>query len=340
MDKPFNTLAQSVAKYKPESVQLITGYGSDATNRKLTDNRARRKLITQSVAHKLIEYAESEGDAKAVKKYWNIYYCHNVQKKSKGRTYGGYCKNKLCSLCAANRKAELIRKYLPVISEWKDPYFVTLTAKACKAHQLDKRIDNVLRAFQIIKNRFRDRHRRRKMPKFKGIRSIECNFNQKKRTYNPHIHLIIEGEDMAEALRLEWAKLWTENFVNIKGQYKRNIKREKVDDLIETIKYSTKIFTEVDNDKKGTTRIYIAAIHTIDKALAGHQLFRSFGFTLPKEATREPKGTRAAVGVNLMCYDRKQANWINDETDEVLAPYFPDIDLLMKLQYHMDHKRK
>ncbi len=329
-----------MASSTPKSVELVTGYGSDATNRQLTDNRAKRKLITQSVALKLIAYAESEGDKKALKKYWNIYYCQNTVKESQKRTYGGYCKNKLCSLCAANRKAEFIRKYLPVISKWKDPYFVTLTAKACKAHQLDKRIDNVLRAFQIIKNRFRYRHRRGKMPKFKGIRSIECNFNQKKRTYNPHIHLIVEGEEMAEALRLEWAKLWTENFVDLQAQHKRNVKREKCKDLIETIKYSTKIFSEVDNNNKGTTRIYIAAIHTIDKALSGHQLFRSFGFTLPKEAAREPKGTQAVIDAKVMKYDRKQANWINEASDEALAPYYPDIDLLMKLEYHMDKVRK
>ena len=251
MDNQFNTLAQSAVNKTIKSAKILNGYGSDAMDKELTNNRSKRKLITQSIAIKLIEHAKGLGDEESVRKYRNIYYCQSRVTLNEGRTHGNYCGNRLCTVCTANRKAELIRKYLPIISTWEDPYFVTLTSKACKSHQLSKRVDDVLRAYQIVKNRIRDKYRRNKCEKLVGVRSLECNFNPRKKTYNPHLHLIIRGKEMAELFRVEWQKLWTSDYANMRAQHKRSVKTERLDDMVETIKYSTKVFTELDKNKKG-----------------------------------------------------------------------------------------
>lgn len=335
-----HTLAQVAVKGLSQKVDLITGKGSDCLNDKLTKNRAKRKLVSQSVAAKMITYAQSIGDEESAKKYRNTYYCQSELKEVEGRTYGNYCGNRLCTVCTANRKAELIRKYLPIIASWKDPYFVTITAKACKGSELKKHVANVLIVFGKVKDRIRDKNRRGKCERLVGIRSLESNFNPKMRTYNPHIHVIVDGEDMANLIIQEWQSVWTHVFADSQAQHKRAVKKEKINDLIEVIKYSTKIFTEPEKGQRGREKIYIASLHTIDKAMRGRRLFASFGFKLPKGAYKEPSGTSVSIGVRKFKYSRSMANWVDPETDEVLSDFHPDLDLLMRIEYWTDTTRK
>jgi plasmid rolling circle replication initiator protein Rep len=328
------TLAQSAAKELPESATIVTGNGSDATNKKLRNNRAKRKLITATIALKLVDYSKSIGDEVAEKQYWKMYRCQQVITKANGRTYGRYCKHRLCTLCTANRKAELINKYLPVISGWEDPYFVTITSKACSGIKLKARINNVIRAFQIIKKRIRDKHRRGKCQRFIGVRSLECNFNPIKRTYNPHFHIIVDSVEMADLIIEEWTNLWTKDFASIKAQHKRRVKKEKVIDLIETIKYGAKIF--VDPEKKGSPKVYAAALHNINEAMKGHRLFDRFGFNLPKGSKLVPKGMQVVTNSETIEYNLQKQNWIDVETCERLTDFIPNASLSYILDNQID----
>lgn len=99
-----------------------------------------------------------------------------------------------------------------------------------------------------------------------GIKTVECNFNPKNRTYNPHLHLIVPGKQMAETIIDEWLNLWTEKFTHRDAQNLRKV-ADKEKDLIEVIKYETKVFTEPDGKKsrgkKGTAKIYSRALDNI-----------------------------------------------------------------------------
>ena len=297
-------------------------------------------MISQTLALKLITYAEGEGDEEAQIKYWRTYRCQNVIKKVNGRTYGNYCGNRLCTVCSKNRRAELIRKYLPVLETWNDPYFVTLTAKACPAHELRARLKSFLHAFKLVRRRIDYKHKTGKCEKLIGIRSLEANFNARKKTYNPHFHVIVDGKEMAELLRQEWKRFWKDEFSNLEAQHKRKVKKDKRKELIETIKYSTKLFSEVEKGKKGNSKMYIAALYTIDRAMTGRRLFDRFGFDLPAESKRVPKGTRFAINVETFKYDLKRANWISTETDEVLHPHYPKLETLRLMEYKSDMNRK
>jgi hypothetical protein len=52
------------------------------------------------------------------------------------------------------------------------------------------------------------------------------------------------------------------------------------------------VFSEVEKGKKGNTKMYIAALCTIDRAITGRRLFDRFGFDLSKESKRVPKGRK------------------------------------------------
>ena len=65
-------------------------------------------------------------------------------------------------------------------------------------------MDRTMRAFDRIHNQCKKRHQRGKGIKLIGIKLLECNFNPAKQTYNPHFHLIVPNEEIAELLKSEW----------------------------------------------------------------------------------------------------------------------------------------
>jgi hypothetical protein len=87
----------------------------------------------------LIDVAKERGAKDREKAYWNTYPCQNIVYTANSKIYAPFCKNRFCTYCCGIRKAELIKKYLPVLQSWKDRYFVTLTVKAVKANQLTQR---------------------------------------------------------------------------------------------------------------------------------------------------------------------------------------------------------
>ena len=209
----FNTLAQSETKKQHivsnKKAIKVSGEGTEVSNNKRLSNRAKKKMITQKVVKSLIEIGENKGDKELQKMLWNTYYCLSKVYLNNGRVHGNYCKTKVCTVCNGIRKAELINKYLPVINTWEEPYLVTLTARSVPAKSLNKRIDQMLQGFRMITNKYKTRHQRGKSIKLMGIRSLECNFNPKRRTYNPHFHIIVPNIETAEILKKEWQILLT-----------------------------------------------------------------------------------------------------------------------------------
>ncbi len=263
---------------------MVNGKGSDLQNNKAIKGRAKRKAVTQVMALSLIDVAKQKGFDDWQKSFWNTYYCQNKIHTANGRIYGKYCKNRFCTLCCAIRKAEIINRYLPVIEQWQEPYFVTLTIKAYPKQYLKKAIQKILNGFRLIVAKHKKRYQRGKGIKLVGIKSLESNFNPIKKTYNPHLHIIVENKAMAELLISEWLQIFTSKYTDRKAQDMTPI-TNRVKMLIEIIKYGSKIFTEPDIAKKqqSTERdIYAAALFNIFEAMKGQRIFDRFGFNLPK----------------------------------------------------------
>ena len=142
---------------------------------------------------------------------------------------------------------------MPVIQTWEQPYFVTLTIKAVQAARLRSLLRKVMQGFKMIKDNYRKGNLRGTGIKLIGVKSLECNFNPKAKTYNPHLHLIVASKEIADILKSEWLSLWTCKWANSKAQRSRKVENTERD-LIEIVKYDSKIFTKLDFNQKAKTK--------------------------------------------------------------------------------------
>lgn len=315
--------------------QIIKGKGSDLADKKLQQNRGKKKMITHVIIRAMLEIAERKGNKRFIKSLWNAYYCLDKITTGNGRMYTTYyCKSRICTVCAGNRKADLINKYYPIIQKWEQPYFVTLTVKAIPAKNLNKWInEGMIRGLNRLIEKYRKRNLRGKGSKLIGIRTLECNFNSTKRTYNPHFHLIVANKEMAEILIDEWLQLWRSDnkvYTVRKAQDMRPIKNLERD-LVETIKYGTKIFSQPDPDKKkrikGSERIYGAAIYNVLNAMKGRHLMEHFGFKLPVVKKEKMDAITLTDSENWK-YDPTKLDWGNEQTNEALMNFCPSEELI------------
>jgi len=90
--------------------------------------------------------------------------------------------------------------------------------------------------------------------------------------------------------------------------------------------------------KDKTYKIYGAGLHVIHKAMEGHRLFGSFGFTLQSKAVSTNKG-RSVREFENWSYDTNIADYVNMVTGQVMTNYLPDQGL-EELLYEIDVLRK
>ncbi len=340
----FNTLAQSgtapITKLKDKPPITVKGSGTELSNSRAMRNRSKKKTITQKLILCLIDVAIKKGEQERIQAYWNTWHCQNRIYSSGGRVYGKYCKNRFCPVCCGIRKAEIINNYLPAIQKWKAPHFVTLTLKAVPANQLKKRIIDMFIAFRKIIDKFRKWHTKGKSIKLAGVKSLECNFNPVKKTYNPHFHIITPDKATANLLMQEWCKYWGYGITNKSGQDIREVNDpEKC--LIEIIKYFSKIFTAPDMIKKPEKKvapvIYVSAIDNIIWAMKGRRIFDRFGFDLP--AKPKIKGGKALITTQYdeWIHSPKQTDWINaEDSDQLLTGYVLTSELMAILDNNIN----
>ena len=344
------TLAQKRTNYifsmNERPPTILFGKGIDLCDEQVMQNRAKKKFITQKLILALIDVAIANGDFEFAQTYWNTYHCLNKVHKSNGRLFGKYCKNRFCTICTGIRKADIINRYLPTMKRWKKPYIVVLTTRAIFAEELKERIDQMMIWFAQILDCCRKRHNRgigmKPAIKLVGIRAIECNFNPQEQTYNPHIHLIVETREMAETIKDEWLKRCTPECALHYGQYRATISNlEK--ELVEVVKYCTKIFTDPTTEKEKKKvkykkikdpKIYVRAYHNIIMAMLGHRIFDRFGFNLPKNPkTTSRKETKEYEDWG---YSTLMNDWINKETQDFLTGYQPSNELVSILDNDID----
>lgn len=336
------TLGQNGTAKPGQRAVSVSGKGSDLSNNETLQGRAKRKLITRNMTFHLMDVAKAKGEHEKLNSLWNTYYCQNEIISANGRFYGKYCKNRFCTLCCSIRKAQIINRYYPTIETWDEPYFVTLTVKACDGKKLRLMVSKVLQGFQRIKDRHKKNYLRGKGIKLMGVKSLECNFNPAKKTYNPHLHLIVANKEMAEIIIRDWLKLWTPKFAQRQAQDMRKIFNAQTG-LIEIIKYGSKTFTEPDMKKKGTEasyHIYVAALDNILAAMKGKRIFERFGFNGEKTETFETAEPQQITDYKEFEYNPAISDWQNVNTTEVFSGYKPKPQLSAILANCVDNVRQ
>lgn len=284
----LDTLAQLVTEpqnssKKEDNIKLIPCTHED--DKETLQKRAYRKYISTALSLRLVDASKINPKSSLKKSYFNSYHCCSVIAiHSSGKVKGSYCKNRWCMVCNSIRTAVLIHKYMPIIEDWDDKYFVTLTLKNVKGRDLQKTIKQMTKTVTEIKATIRQRHVRGKNDRYIGLRKLECTYNPNTNEYHPHFHFIIEGYDNAHELYYKWIE--KTKTARYKGQ---DIKRADDNSAKELFKYFTKITTSIKN-KKGDVldvKIYADAMDVIFNSIKGMRTFQHFGFKQKKKVLAE-----------------------------------------------------
>jgi hypothetical protein len=317
--------------------RMVHGFGSDLSDIAALSGTAKRKFVTRGLVLHLIEIAKERGEEEYVRAYRNVLYCQDRVLTAEGRLHSTYCKSRICTVCSSIRKAMLINKYGPVIQSWPDPYFVTLTVKAVTAEKLGATLKEMTEVFGRILEKHKKRNQRGTGLKPMGLRCLECNFNPVQRTYNPHFHIITSDAATSKMLIVEWLKAWTKEFTSPWAQDQRKVKSLE-GDLVELIKYGSKIFTEPDMKKgKGhiPSMVYVAAPHNIICALKPFRLIERFGFNVPKKPNVTPSPL-ILKQYSEWLFEPTLNDWRNMETREVLTGFRPSPLLQILMEQNMN----
>ncbi len=338
------TLAQKGTGDKGKVLQIgeiVRGEGTQLSNHIQLKKWARKKVISQKAMLALIEIAELKGANKRVKAYWNTYYCFTNVISSGDRLYGHYCKNRFCPICKGIYKANVLNKYLPTLKEWVDLTLVTLTVKSPFAIDLNKRIDEMYEVLKRILKKYGARNKRGKGFRFMGLRSLECNFNPRYKTYNPHFHILVPSRAIAKILRAEWIqegrKKWGYYSISERAQNCRTTKGV-IKDIIEVVKYTAKFF----NPTKGTNEppmFYAAAYDNIVAALDDRRVFERFGFNLPQQENKLSKKTHVEH-FKKWGFIWSESDWLEEEGALLLSNYITPKNLVKLLNENIDLKLK
>lgn len=309
---------------------MLIGKGSDLNANEYGKRKCKKKAVTQALVLRLADIARKSGREDLRLMFWNTWHCQNKVSTHDGKLFSKYCKNRFCTVCQSIRKAEMINKYYPVLQSWQDAQFLTLTVKACSKNMLNTMLRKCLQGINRIIDKYDKRAYRGKGKKLIGIRSLECNFNPIKRTYNPHLHMIVPDRETAEIFIKEWLAIWSfknsakKPLADRKGQFYRPVKNMGKD-LIEVIKYNTKVFTDPKDDKKptGIVKLYARAFYNIVAAMQGIRLFGTFGIKLPK-TNKEPTPARIVTDYEEWQYIPEYNNWQHTENELTLFGYTID----------------
>lgn len=175
-----------------------------------------------------------------------------------------------------------------------------------------------------------------------GIKSLECNFNPLRKTYNPHLHLIVPNMASAELIVSEWLETSKSKWTNRLGQ-KIDLIYNKEKILLEIIKYSSKVFTEPDPNRrskykeKASHKVYAKALYNILVAMKGHRLFDRFGFNLPS-CTKNKIKEHWTTKYEEWHYNSFIHDWFSKESGEVLSNYRPSKELLSLIENDINNE--
>ena len=277
-------------------------------------SRARRKWLSSNMALSFIDYVKNPFNklptdverARLKKSLWNWYYCASAIVMEGDKLTTKYCDSRLCLVCCSIRQARLIRKYQPIIDEWNEGQFVTLTLVSVKADALRDRVGYMNSVFTKIKNKYYGKGLRGTGEAFVGIKKIEITYNDKMDTYHCHFHILVKTRSMAVNLRDEWLNRTAHLNTSIKGQDIRPITKGSG---MELFKYATKIVSKVDNL---TDTVYHNLV--ILNALKHKKSIRHFGFKVEDVNDDIDDISADVVGEDMYDCDRPMYdvfNWVD-----------------------------
>lgn len=277
-------------------------------------NRARSNTIKNVLTFRLIDlHSENE------RAYWRMYRCTQLIYQDGYEMTTRYCNNRFCIVCGRIRTAKAMNAYMAELKAMEELRFVTLTIKAVRVEDFQ----DAVRGMQSTFRRILDKQRKRGAP-MRGIRKLEANYNEKAGTYNPHFHILMEGEAEAQTLLAEWLERYPQN-----SKDAQSIENADEATVIELFKYFTKIFKEED----GRFKIHPRAMDDLYTNLKGRRTFQPFGGVRAQTETDKTEEVIEQFREELeneiqavWLWSDEQTDWIDFNTGQCLTGYTPDKD--------------
>lgn len=301
--------------------------------------RARGKYLSQHLAlalvdveNKRIERGELPPPGRGrnmLAAYWRSYHCGSELRKENGKLVTTLCRCRWCTVCAKIETARLIKLYGPVIKQWPDAHFVTLTARAVQGARLRETIRERNRIFATIVRQFNQRFRRGLEPHLlRALRKLETTYNDARRTFHPHLHVLTATLEEAEFLRREWLRHYGDDAV----AHAQDIRKADEGTLLELFKYLAKLTAgggKANNDA-GLEYINAEALNEIFHACAGMRTFEAYGVgplageddDAPDEELDELAEAVLDRGERWL-WNRAATDWVEVRTGEFLTNYRP-----------------
>jgi hypothetical protein len=184
------------------------------------------------------------------------------------RVQGKYCRQRWCLVCNRIRTAKLIAAHLPEMATWVDPHFVTLTIPNVQGPQLHAVIRKMLSTMPRLARGIR----RTDGLELRAVRKLETTYSARRGDFHPHLHLIVNSEEAAHALKRRWMKAFPT--ADTKAQDVRRCEGPKA--MRELFKYFTKLVIRgLDGERTAPPPL---ALDTMFKAVKGLRTFQPMGF--------------------------------------------------------------
>lgn len=319
--RSFNTLAQlgttcdSGREIAPNDMPQLAPITRKEQTRTL-EKRAKSKYFSQSLAVKLLK--ASGGMGVLSNGYRRTLLCSSdIVVGEDGRAVAHYCKNRWCVVCNRIRTAVTLKKYGPILEQWDDAHFVTLTVRNVTGNELPTTVTAMTNTIQRIAGRLKKRAQRGQCDKFIGIRKFECTANAGRDDFHPHFHFIVRGEGNAHALRRAWLNEFTGHAV----PHAQDVQKADTGSIQELFKYASKLVVKVEG--RAGRGVYADMQNVIFESIRGMRTLQSFGFKLPAidDGELQSAGDNEVEGAMpdaFFVYDHEVANWVEYETGELL----------------------
>ena len=303
----------------PTGSKDVTKNTIQVKGRQNLTKRCRAKYFARAFVLRMVDI-----DSPLNKSYWNSFHCcNNVGLKESGDTVSHYCDARWCLVCNRIRSAKMINSYLPVLNEWDDKYFVTLTIPNVPADGLSDAIDAMQKEFRRIKDTFyKQRRRNQRVGRFMGLRKLECTYNTERNDYHPHYHVIVEGKQNSNDLLSEWLR----RFPDSEG-VAQDVRRADDKSVREMFKYFTKLIAKTAG---GESIVLPEQLDVMFRILRGKRTFQNFGFTKPKEteeiseeAKDMAKDIEQETIIEVYEWQQEMHDWVGKDTGRKLTGYVP-----------------
>lgn len=223
---PFNTLAQlgKLCTENQTKMQVLAG----------------RKAVSDALKIKMLSILDSPLNDSYRK---SLFCCKEIEQFGQKKV-SKYCNYRWCFVCNCIRAGILIKSYSPHIAAMKDGRFVTLTQTSVKRPDLAKCIDSSKKRLSACFKDIRAKIIRDTgiSNPVKGIAKLEANYNPNTDSFNVHFHVIVDGDNNAEALINQWLKKCGDSGIKaIRGAQHIRVADEKAP--VELFKYFIKLIT-------------------------------------------------------------------------------------------------